>query len=54
MMFIVWTVGIGTLAYSVYYFKTRKKINKSTKSTFSFTFIFFIERESDYETDCTI
>ena len=25
MMFIVWTVGIGTLAYSVYYFKTRKE-----------------------------
>ena len=25
MMFIVWTIGIGTLAYSVYYFKTRKE-----------------------------
>lgn len=38
MMFIVWTVGIGTLAYSVYYFKTRKKINKSTKKYFFFYF----------------
>ena len=25
MMFMAWTVGIGALAYTVYYYKTRKE-----------------------------